>query len=272
MEGPGLSIKKLSIRQIKAARALLDWSQDNLAAKSGVSAPTIGRLEAEGGDLGAHQGEHGTRPAARRPEGKDADPVVDFGKAELLRILGQALKKALRDKVTNPEFAFISRAELGLYSLLHQFKYSGQRHLRFPVAGWLRETLHDSRLRDRRFDVIVPVPLHPVRERERGFNQAQLLAELLTVSARAPLRLILERTRYTTTQTAHDRAERMENLHGAFRLRKNQDVRDLRVLLIDDVLTTGSTLSECARVLKNAGAISIQPPSNLALIIFARIM
>ena len=142
-------------------------------------------------------------------------------------------------------------------SLLHQFKYSGQRHLRFPVAGWLRETLHDSRLRDRRFDVIVPVPLHPVRERERGFNQAQLLAELLTVSARAPLRLILERTRYTTTQTAHDRAERMENLHGAFRLRKNQDVRDLRVLLIDDVLTTGSTLSECARVLKKAGAVSI---------------
>jgi len=54
------------------------------------------------------------------PDSKDADPVVDFGKAELLRILAQALKKALRDKVTHPEFAFISRAELGLYSLLHQ--------------------------------------------------------------------------------------------------------------------------------------------------------
>ncbi len=58
--------------------------------------------------------------ASLYPEGKDADPLVHFGKAELLRNLAQALKKALRDKVTNPEFAFISRAELGLYSLLHQ--------------------------------------------------------------------------------------------------------------------------------------------------------
>jgi ComF family protein len=105
--------------------------------------------------------------------------------------------------------------------------------------------------------MVVPVPLHPARQRERGFNQAALLANLLVPSAAAPVREILERTRYTTTQTAHDRAERMENLHGAFRLRKNQDVRDLRVLLIDDVLTTGSTLSECARVLKAAGAASV---------------
>ncbi|HSP45355.1 MAG TPA: ComF family protein [Chthoniobacterales bacterium] len=141
--------------------------------------------------------------------------------------------------------------------LVHQFKYAKQRYLRYPVAKWLLETLRDPRLRDRKFDVIVPVPLHPARERERGFNQAALLAELLPVAARAPVRLVLERTRYTTTQTAYDRAERMENLHGAFRLRKKQDVRDLRVLLIDDVLTTGSTLSECARVLKVAGAVSI---------------
>lgn len=139
--------------------------------------------------------------------------------------------------------------------LVHQFKYAKQRHLRYPVAEWLRETLHDPRLRGRTFDAIVPVPLHPARE--RGFNQAALLAELLAASTAVPLRSVLERTRYTTTQTAYDRAERMENLHGAFRLRKNQDVRDLRVLLIDDVLTTGSTLSECARVLKGAGAISV---------------
>jgi ComF family protein len=141
--------------------------------------------------------------------------------------------------------------------LVHEFKYAKQRHLRYPVAGWLRETLGDSRLRGRHFDLIVPVPLHPARERERGFNQAALLAELLAESVGAPVRPVLERVRYTTTQTAHDRAERMENLRDAFRLRKNRDVRDLRVLLIDDVLTTGSTLSECARVLKEAGAISV---------------
>src|SRR5437588_167046 len=63
----------------------------------------------------------------------------------------------------------------------------------------------------------------------------------------------LERIRYTSTQTSHDRAERMRNLQDAFRLRKKANVRGLRVLLIDDVLTTGSTLSECARVLRSAG-------------------
>jgi ComF family protein len=141
--------------------------------------------------------------------------------------------------------------------LVHDFKYGRQRHLRHPLAEWLGETMLDARLRDRRFDLIVPVPLHAARERERGFNQATLLAELLAARLRLPLRPVLERIRYTTTQTAYDRAERMENLQDAFRLRKNRDVRQLRVLLIDDVLTTGSTLSECARVLKAAGAISV---------------
>ena len=72
-----------------------------------------------------------------------------------------------------------------------------------------------------------------------------------------PVLHCLRRIRYTTTQTALDRSERTENLHNAFRLRKNADVRGLRMLLIDDVLTTGSTLSECARVLKRAGAKSV---------------
>jgi ComF family protein len=101
------------------------------------------------------------------------------------------------------------------------------------------------------------VPLHPARERARGFNQAQLLAELLAKSSGLPLVSALQRVRYTTTQTAFDRAERMQNLRNAFRLRKKMDVRGSRVLLIDDVLTTGSTLSECARVLKKAGALCV---------------
>jgi ComF family protein len=141
--------------------------------------------------------------------------------------------------------------------VIHEFKYNRQVHLRHLVARWLRAALDDERLRDHQFDVIVSVPLHPVRQRERGFNQASLLAELLSAHTSIPSRPLLKRIRYTTTQTALDRSERMENLHNAFRLRKNADVRGLRVLLIDDVLTTGSTLSECARVLKRGGAISI---------------
>jgi ComF family protein len=141
--------------------------------------------------------------------------------------------------------------------LVHNFKYGRQFHLRHLLADWLGETLDDARLRGRRFDCLVPVPLHPARERARGFNQAHLLAELLAESSGLPLVSAIERIRYTTTQTAFDRAERMENLRNAFRLRKKMDVRGSRVLLIDDVLTTGSTLSECARVLKKAGALCV---------------
>src|SRR5215470_258787 len=141
--------------------------------------------------------------------------------------------------------------------VIHEFKYNRQIHLRHLVARWLRAALDDERLRDRQFDVIVPVPLHPARHRERGFNQASLLAELLSAHTSIPCKPLLKRIRYTTTQTALDRSERMENLHNAFRLRQNVDVRGLRMLLIDDVLTTGSTLSECARVLKRAGALSV---------------
>jgi len=141
--------------------------------------------------------------------------------------------------------------------IIHDFKYGRQIHLRHLVARWLYGAFDDERLRGRTFDMIVPVPLHPTRQRERGFNQASLLAELLTAQISIPCKPLLKRVRYTTTQTALDRAERMENLHNAFRLRRNANVRGLRVLLIDDVLTTGSTLSECARTLKRSGAISV---------------
>src|SRR6266513_6311553 len=141
--------------------------------------------------------------------------------------------------------------------VLLNFKYGRQIHLRHLVARWLVAALDDERLRERRFDAIVPVPLHAAKQRERGFNQAGLLAEWLSTHMALPLRPVLQRVRFTTTQTAFDRAERMQNLRNAFRLRKNGDVRKLRVLLIDDVLTTGSTLSECARELKEAGAQSV---------------
>ena len=137
------------------------------------------------------------------------------------------------------------------------FKYGRQIHLRHLVGRWLITAMDDSRLRARKFDAIVPVPLHAAKQRERGFNQAALLAELVGLHLGVPVRLTLERVRFTTTQTAFDRAERMQNLRHAFRLRRNADVRRLDVLLIDDVLTTGSTLSECARILKKNGARTV---------------
>jgi competence protein ComFC len=141
--------------------------------------------------------------------------------------------------------------------IILQFKYNRQLHLRHPIADWLLEAMNDVRLRASEFDLVVAVPLHSARLRHRGFDQAELLARILALKIKLPLCPALKRIRYTTTQIAFDRAERIANLRGAFRLRKKISVRGLRVLLVDDILTTGSTLSECARVLREAGAQSI---------------
>src|SRR2546421_2580121 len=108
--------------------------------------------------------------------------------------------------------------------IIHDFKYGRQIHLRHLVTRWLTAALDDPRLRGRQFDVIIPVPLHPARKRERGFNQASLLAELLSAEISIQSKSLLERILYTTTQTSLDRTERMENLHNAFRLLKNANV------------------------------------------------
>ena len=142
--------------------------------------------------------------------------------------------------------------------LVHRFKYNGKIHLRHVLVDWLAQTLDDPRLQAPPCDRLVPVPLHPTRQRERGFNQALILAEELARRSGIPLADCMKRTRYTTTQTVFDRSERMENLRGAFQMRQHSDVRNLHLLLVDDVLTTGSTVDECTRVLRNAGAASVR--------------
>jgi competence protein ComFC len=104
----------------------------------------------------------------------------------------------------------------------------------------------------------VPVPLHPLRKREREFNQAEVLCRELARKNELVFCETLERLRYTVTQTHFDRRRRMQNLRGAFGLRRNASVQGKDLLLVDDVLTTGSTLDECARVLLAAGAQSVR--------------
>ncbi len=142
--------------------------------------------------------------------------------------------------------------------LIHRFKYNRHFHLRHPLADWLAAGLDDERLRTPPCDAFTPVPLHPARQREREFNQAEVLAALLSRRTGTPLLDCLRRTRYTTTQTRLDRDARMENLRGAFRVRHPARVLGRHLLLIDDVFTTGSTVEECSRVLCAAGAASVR--------------
>ena len=98
------------------------------------------------------------------------------------------------------------------------------------------------------------VPMHPRREGLRGFNQAKLLAEATTHQLNLPLYDLLMRTRVTKQQAGLHRAERLQNLVKAFAVRPGVDVVGQRIIIIDDVATTGATLHECAKVLKKAGA------------------
>jgi ComF family protein len=150
------------------------------------------------------------------------------------------------------------RAQGIVRDLIHRFKYQREYYLRHQLVDWAAAALDDDRIQSAPFDAFVPVPLHPTRKREREFNQAEVIAALLAKRTGKPVLHALKRIRYTDTQTRHDRAERMENLRGAFRMRQADAVLNRHLLLVDDVFTTGSTVEECARVLSKAGAASVR--------------
>jgi ComF family protein len=137
---------------------------------------------------------------------------------------------------------------------VHQFKYGSALWLRHDLADLLLGCLA-AHFVPGEVDVVVPVPLHPARERERSYNQSALLAQ--EVARRLDRRFdrrSLERVRRTQSQTQFDAAHRRMNILGAFAVRRPEWVAQRCVLLVDDVMTTGATLAECARVLKKAGA------------------
>jgi ComF family protein len=140
---------------------------------------------------------------------------------------------------------------------LHAFKFRGRRALAAPLGDLLVEAM-GGRLPAGVPALLVPVPLHPRRERERGFNQASLLARRVGRAWRVPVRDdVLVRAVATPSQTELDAAARRANVREAFRLRRADLIAGRHVLLVDDILTTGATLSECARCLREGGAATV---------------
>lgn len=136
------------------------------------------------------------------------------------------------------------------------------RAYKYDEALWLQPDLDrllsgcvEAQFTDLEADAVVAVPLYAARERERGFNQAGLLAASLARGLRKPfLPGCLRRARPTPTQTHLTAPQRAANVKGAFEVRKPQWIEGQRLLLVDDVMTTGATVNECARVLKERGA------------------
>ncbi len=147
--------------------------------------------------------------------------------------------------------------------LVHAFKYSFVRDLGFPLSTVISQAIFDNHLPLP--DFIIPVPLHPRRLRWRGFNQAEVLAQDLSenLSPGLPIPLLNQlviRKKFTPPQMKiKNYSERKKNMQNSFCLAdschpKKETLRNKKILLVDDISTTGSTLLECAKVLKSAGA------------------
>lgn len=160
------------------------------------------------------------------------------------------------------EFALAAyHADGVVRELVHHFKYGRQLHLRGVLATLLLRALQEPRLAAENLAewVMVPVPLYAAREADRGFNQSAELCGRLSQWTGIPVVQALARVDETDTQAGLDRAQRLRNLRGAFAIRKpwpwqaKAVVGGRKVLLVDDVLTTGATTNECARVLRREG-------------------
>ena len=162
-----------------------------------------------------------------------------------------------------PSYAFaraIAPYRDGMREAIHALKYGRRPVLAAPLGRLLAtdgpETLPVA-LRDWA-DALVPVPLHPARQAERGFNQAELLAAPCAARWRLPLLTrALVRVRPTPPQTDLDADARRANVRDAFRAVRPREIEGRRVLLVDDVLTTGATVGAAARALRTAGAAEV---------------
>lgn len=147
-----------------------------------------------------------------------------------------------------------------LVAAVRRFKYQGQAVLARALGSIMLEALEGGAadLKPDEMDVICPVPLHELRLRERGFNQSHLLAEELGAALGKPVASLLRRTRPTLPQVELPPASRIVNVQGAFEPRLEEEIAGRRVLLVDDLFTTGATLRESARALRRGGAAEVR--------------
>ena len=140
--------------------------------------------------------------------------------------------------------------------LMHQFKYKGNRDLGFQLGKMMGEQI----LKSGRFeaDALIPLPLFPAKEKRRGYNQAAVLCEGMAESMHIPVldRAII-RPQHTETQTKKGRIERWKNMEGKFVLSDPGVVCNKKLLLVDDVVTTGATLEACGNELLKAGNVRL---------------
>lgn len=147
--------------------------------------------------------------------------------------------------------------EAPLKTLIHQFKYSQKTRLRFLFTELMIAFIRAYQLDIAQFDALVPIPLSSTRLRERGYNQSALLAKGISRAFHIPVLEGCLARRHTRHQTLLNEKERWTNIHGAFTMKSSQKINNINILIIDDLLTTGATASEAAKMLKKSGAQTV---------------
>lgn len=137
---------------------------------------------------------------------------------------------------------------------IHQFKYGNNISVGALLASFMADfSFPDVDFTD--YSLIVPVPLHIKRLRQRGFNQSLILARALAKKWQIPVNFsLLKRHKFTETQTGMNKTERKQNIKGAFEVRDKENIAGKNIIIVDDVYTTGATVNECAKILIKAGA------------------
>ncbi len=150
--------------------------------------------------------------------------------------------------------AYIFEKDKVLQDLIHSLKYNENFRMGLFLGELISEKLK-NKLAEWNADFIIPVPLHRLKKAERGYNQSYYIAKGITANHQIQIRHnILKRKRFTKTQTELTLEERKENVHKAFVVTKGKEVLNKNIILLDDVITTGATVSECGRLLIDNGA------------------
>jgi len=170
---------------------------------------------------------------------------------------GKTCSSCRRSKKLNGVFCATSYEDIIVKRLIHRFKYEPYiKELSGPLSNLIIAHLQKTnKLKEVREFLLVPVPLHKSKLKYRGFNQAEEIAKNLSEKLDLLMRNdILRKIKRTESQVNLPKEERERNLRDVFVCQNQKAVRNKKILLVDDVLTTGSTLEECARLLKQAGA------------------
>lgn len=152
---------------------------------------------------------------------------------------------------------FLFQPDKPIQHLIHSLKYD-KKFLSGIYLGQLITRIFYKEIKAWDADIIIPVPLHKLKKLDRGYNQSEFIAKGISKALLIPVKpKLIKRVRHTETQTHLNHLERIENVRNAFKVKNKKFLEGKRVILVDDVVTTGSTVNECAKVIKDAGSEKI---------------